>query len=204
MKKWIVIVLCIVMALSMAACGEKDNGETTVPTEPSGETGGLHEETVETTVPQETEYTGFDPSWAEDLDNEAAAQISDPALRGWEGFVMDDEVVMEDGSDALYIMAYPAGNSINDSNRYNVCTAVRAEAESLAEEMRYCGFTLNQVVTSGNEVQLDKETWIPGDYSFEADNEAGYHCTIKVTSGKAEILISIEKIPAETATEATE
>lgn len=196
MKKWIAIVLCVVMALSMAACGEKDNGETTAPSVP-GETTAPQMQTPETTAPQETEDPGYDPSWADELDNEAASQISDPALRGWEDFTIETEIVLEDGSKAVKVVGYPAGNAVDDSNRYSVCTEVREEAEALADEMRYCGFTLNEVVTDAGEVQMDKETWIPGDYSFQAENANGYRCTIQVTSGQAEILVTVEKIPAE-------
>lgn len=196
MKKWIVLLLCAAMALSMAACGSKDSGtETTNPTDDGAyvETRGP-EQTEESQTPEETEDPGYDGSWADGYDNEAAAQISDPALRDWVDYTI--ETVAEDEQNAVFvnINAYPAGDEMDASTRYSICIAVREEAEAYADEMRYCGFTLNEVVTEGSEVQIDKETWIPGDYTFEADNAQGYHCTIQVVSGEAVMKVSIEKI----------
>lgn len=199
MKKWIVLLLCVAMALSMAACGSKDSGGETTESVNGAyvETKGP-EQTEETQTPEETEDPGYDGSWGEGYGNDAAAQISDPDLREWVHYTMDIATEAEHDTDLIRISAYPQGEEVDESTRYSVCIAVREEAEAYADEMRYCGFTLNEVVTEGNEVQLDKETWIPGDYTFEADNAQGYHCTIQVVSGETVMKVSIVKLVDET------
>lgn len=196
MKRWIALLLCLVLMLSMSACSTDDgeettsgSGETTEATTGTEDAGREDQGTEQT---QETVDPGYDGSWAEETGNEAAAQISDPNLRQW--YAMDMELgVSDDGTDYIRITANPTATEVSVSTRYNVCIGVREEAEAYADEMRYCGFTLNESVDSGEEVQLDKETWIPGDYVFEADNEAGYHCSIRVVSGEAGFTVTITK-----------
>lgn len=193
-KKWIVWTLCIVLAVSMAACSNDKGGESSVPTDETVTTTAAPEETLAETEGADetvaTEDPGYDSSWAS---NDYEAQISDPALQQWEEWDMNLQE-NEEGESVLSIVAYPAGQGMDYSTTYNTCVEVRNSVVELAAEMRYCGFTLNEVVTVGEEIQMDKETWLPGDYTFEADNAEGYHCVIRAVGGEAGIEMTITKI----------
>lgn len=159
MKKTIALVLCLLMVVSLAACGgqatadeSSASAEQTETAEPTTEETTQQEESSEPveTEPVETE-PAFDTSWAS---NDFEKLIPQPPFEGWSG---------EKTSDNIYKMETSQANADGSGTYYDTWAAY-------IQTLNDCGFvvkgdTYNSEGTdsNGNKVELqcgDGHAWI--------------------------------------------
>jgi hypothetical protein len=170
MKKAFILVLALVLALSLAACGGNENtpsggNSTTPPTSSSGGTSAPTESTApgnsSTTAPQ-----GNGEKWP---DNDWTKQIPNPA---WDSLYKTAEV-----PDMMFSANYR--------------TVSKEQVSAYVATLKESGYTLNiseSDVADANNVSIVK---------FGGSNEAGYRVaiTLNLKSGETtgELLLTVQK-----------
>lgn len=155
MKKAITLILSVLLVLSLAACGGQTDpvGKIDEDKQQTEQTDSIQQtEQVDSTQQTETEAPEeLTPAFDNSwASNEFEQQIPEPPLEGWE-----DEVEFDGVSRWLTQGKCP----------YET-------AKEYAETLRSCGFNLNEEMT---DYKADLGT---NAYTFEADNENGYHISL--------------------------
>ena len=153
MKKIIALVLCLLMVVSLAACGgQTTTNESSTNNEQTEITTTTEETTqpAESSEPVETE-PAFDTSWAS---NDFEKLIPQPPFDGWSG---------EKTSDNVYKMETSQANADGSGTYYDTWAAY-------IQTLNDCGFTVNGDTynsectdSNGNKVELqcgDGHAWI--------------------------------------------